>query len=49
MVEGAEKQQDVFDRMVAKAGCTGAADKIACLKTADHDAIVASVNAEGEQ
>lgn len=48
VVDGPEKQQGVFDRMVEKAGCTGAADKIACLKTADHDALVASVNGEGE-
>ncbi|KAF2756378.1 carotenoid ester lipase [Pseudovirgaria hyperparasitica] len=46
MVDGPERQQATFDRMVANCGCTDAADKIACLKKADHADISAAVNEE---
>lgn len=47
MVESAERAQPVFDHMAERAGCGNAADKIACLKVADFDDIMASVNEEG--
>lgn len=47
MVEGPERQQAVFDNMVAATNCTEAADKIACLKAASFEDIMASVNEEG--
>ncbi|TDZ54613.1 Lipase 3 [Colletotrichum trifolii] len=47
MVEGAERGQPVFDHMVERTGCSNATDKIACLKVADFDDIMASVNDEG--
>ncbi|CCF32799.1 carotenoid ester lipase [Colletotrichum higginsianum] len=47
MVESAERAQPFFDNMVERAGCAEAMDKIACLKVADFDDIMASVNEEG--
>ncbi|KAJ0347526.1 hypothetical protein COL154_009607 [Colletotrichum chrysophilum] len=47
MVESAERAQPFFDNMVERTGCTNATDKIACLKVADFDDIMASVNDEG--
>ncbi|KAL2881481.1 hypothetical protein SGCOL_003047 [Colletotrichum sp. CLE4] len=47
MVESAERAQPFFDHMVERTGCASASDKIACLKVADFDDIMASVNEEG--
>lgn len=47
MVESAERAQPFFDNMVERTGCTNATDKIACLKVANFDDIMASVNDEG--
>jgi acetylcholinesterase len=47
MVEGAERSQPVFDRMVEKTGCANATDKIACLRVAGFNDIMTSVNEEG--
>ncbi|KAK1953688.1 carotenoid ester lipase [Colletotrichum sublineola] len=47
MVDSAERSQPVFDHMVEKTGCANATDKIACLKVADFDDIMESVNDEG--
>ncbi|CAN8101770.1 unnamed protein product [Discula destructiva] len=47
MVDGAERQQAVFDNMLKTTNCTDASDKIACLKVAPYDAIMTSVNEEG--
>lgn len=47
MVESAERAQPFFDHMVERTGCAGASDKIACLKVADFNDIMASVNEEG--
>lgn len=47
MVAGPERQQTVFDNMVAAANCTEAADKIARLKNASFADIMASMNEEG--
>lgn len=47
MVETAERAQPFFDHMVERTGCTNVTDKIACLKDADFDDIIASVNDEG--
>lgn len=47
MVAGPERQQAVFDNMLAATGCADAADKIACLKEAEYEDILASINQEG--
>lgn len=47
MVAGPERQQAVFDNMAKETNCTGTADVIACLKTADYEDILASINQEG--
>lgn len=47
MVDGAERQQAVFDNMVEATSCTDASDKIACLKVAPFEGIMDSINEEG--
>jgi carboxylesterase type B len=47
MVEGAQRAQPAFDHMVEKTGCTNSPDKISCLKAADFEDIMTSVNEEG--
>ncbi|KAL5332203.1 Alpha/Beta hydrolase protein [Aspergillus crustosus] len=45
-VQGPERQQPIFDRMVSTAGCSAASDKIACLRDASYQSIYSSVQAE---
>lgn len=45
-VDGPSRQQPLFNRMVAAANCSGAADKVSCLRTAPYSAIYASVQNE---
>ncbi|KAK2768456.1 hypothetical protein FQN54_000311 [Arachnomyces sp. PD_36] len=45
-VEGLERQQPIFDRMVSSAGCTEASDKITCLRDASFESIYTSVQGE---
>jgi hypothetical protein len=45
-VDGPTRQQPLFNRMVAAAGCGGTADKVSCLRAAPYSAIYASVQNE---
>lgn len=47
-VQGPERQQPIFDRMVSNAGCSAAPDKIACLRDASYESIYSSVQGERE-
>ncbi|KIM94535.1 hypothetical protein OIDMADRAFT_149269 [Oidiodendron maius Zn] len=45
-VQGPERQQPIFGRMVSNAGCSAAPDKIACLRDASYESIYSSVQGE---
>lgn len=47
MVESAERAQPFFDHMVEKTGCANSPNRISCLKVANFEDIMASVNEEG--